>query len=100
MIFLIKIKFYKHKGVYAFRKQALLDFYNTPMTPLEASEKIEAIPGIKDLITLVQLSTQAELKELLKALGPESPEAKIITSMRTQVAHLDRRFPEAAQLQI
>jgi hypothetical protein len=66
----------------------------------EGSEKIEAIPGIKDLITLVQLSTQAELKELLKALGPESPEAKIITSMRTQVAHLDRRFPEAAQLQI
>ena len=39
----IKVKYYKHKGVYAFRKQALLDFYNTPITPLEASEKIEAI---------------------------------------------------------
>ncbi|SDU00935.1 3-deoxy-manno-octulosonate cytidylyltransferase (CMP-KDO synthetase) [Polaribacter sp. Hel1_33_78] len=39
----ISVKYYKHKGVYAFRKQALIDFYNTPMTPLEAAEKIEAI---------------------------------------------------------
>ena len=39
----IKVKYYKHKGVYAFRKQALIDFYNTPITPLEAAEKIEAI---------------------------------------------------------
>jgi 3-deoxy-manno-octulosonate cytidylyltransferase (CMP-KDO synthetase) len=39
----INVKYYKHKGVYAFRKQALLDFYKTPITPLEAAEKIEAI---------------------------------------------------------
>ncbi len=39
----IAVKYYKHKGVYAFRKQALLDFYKTPITPLEAAEKIEAI---------------------------------------------------------
>ncbi|WP_026777454.1 3-deoxy-manno-octulosonate cytidylyltransferase [Polaribacter sp. Hel_I_88] len=39
----IAVKYYKHKGVYAFRKQALLDFYTTPITPLEAAEKIEAI---------------------------------------------------------
>jgi 3-deoxy-manno-octulosonate cytidylyltransferase (CMP-KDO synthetase) len=39
----VAVKYYKHIGVYAFRKQALLDFYKTPMTPLEASEKIEAI---------------------------------------------------------
>ena len=37
------VKYYKHIGVYAFRKKALIDFYNTPITPLEASEKIEAI---------------------------------------------------------
>ncbi|MFD0861524.1 3-deoxy-manno-octulosonate cytidylyltransferase [Sungkyunkwania multivorans] len=36
-------KYYKHKGVYAFRKEALMDFYRLPMLPLEASEKIEAI---------------------------------------------------------
>ena len=39
----ISVKHYKHKGVYAFRKQALLDFYNLPMKPLEAAEKIECI---------------------------------------------------------
>lgn len=39
----VAVKYYKHKGVYAFRKQALLDFYKTPITPLEAAEKIEAI---------------------------------------------------------
>lgn len=36
-------KYYKHKGVYAFRKQAILDFYNLPMTPLESSEKLEQL---------------------------------------------------------
>ena len=35
--------YFKHKGVYAFRKQALLDFRRLPMLPLEAVEKIEAI---------------------------------------------------------
>ncbi|SDN03157.1 3-deoxy-manno-octulosonate cytidylyltransferase [Kriegella aquimaris] len=35
--------YYKHKGVYAFRKSALMDFHRLPMLPLEAIEKIEAI---------------------------------------------------------
>ena len=35
--------YYKHKGIYAFRKRALLDFQQLPMLPLEAKEKIEAI---------------------------------------------------------
>lgn len=39
----VNTKYYKHKGVYAFRKQALLDFYRLPMLLLEASEKIECI---------------------------------------------------------
>lgn len=34
---------YKHKGIYAFRKQAILDFAAMPMTPLESAEKIECI---------------------------------------------------------
>lgn len=33
----------KHIGVYAFRKQALMDFYNLPMRLLEASEKLEQL---------------------------------------------------------
>ncbi|GHE70838.1 3-deoxy-manno-octulosonate cytidylyltransferase [Roseivirga thermotolerans] len=36
-------KYYEHIGVYAFRKQALLDFYHTPMTLLEDTEKIECL---------------------------------------------------------
>ncbi len=35
--------YYKHKGIYAFRKRALMDFQRLPMLSLEATEKIEAI---------------------------------------------------------
>jgi 3-deoxy-manno-octulosonate cytidylyltransferase (CMP-KDO synthetase) len=35
--------YYKHKGIYAFRKSALMDFQRLPMLALEATEKIEAI---------------------------------------------------------
>ncbi|TRZ42898.1 3-deoxy-manno-octulosonate cytidylyltransferase [Robertkochia solimangrovi] len=37
------VHYYKHKGIYAFRKNAILDFTRLPMLPLEATEKIEAI---------------------------------------------------------
>lgn len=36
-------RYFKHKGIYAFRKQALLDFTNLEMQFLEATEKIECI---------------------------------------------------------
>lgn len=39
----IKQPVYKHIGIYAFRKSALLEFYNQSPTPLELSEKIECI---------------------------------------------------------
>lgn len=35
--------YYEHIGVYAFRKESLMQFTNWPMTPLEASEKIECL---------------------------------------------------------
>ena len=38
-----EITYYKHKGIYAFRKRALMDFRRLAMLPLEAAEKIEAI---------------------------------------------------------
>ena len=38
-----KTVYYKHKGIYAFRKDALMDFYRLPMLGLETTEKIEAI---------------------------------------------------------
>jgi len=57
----VDVKYYKHKGVYAFRKQALIDFYNTPITPLEAAEKIEAIryQEIGKRIKMVETSVEA-----------------------------------------
>ena len=39
----VPINYYEHIGVYAFRKQALLQFTNWPITPLEAAEKIECL---------------------------------------------------------
>lgn len=39
----LDIPYYKHKGIYAFRKSALMDFQRLPMLILEATEKIEAI---------------------------------------------------------
>ncbi|MGK0412244.1 MAG: 3-deoxy-manno-octulosonate cytidylyltransferase (CMP-KDO synthetase) [Polaribacter sp.] len=64
----VSVKYYKHKGVYAFRKQALLDFYRTPMTPLEAAEKIEAIryQEIGKKIKMVETP--------IEALGIDTPE--------------------------
>jgi 3-deoxy-manno-octulosonate cytidylyltransferase (CMP-KDO synthetase) len=35
--------YYEHVGVYAFKKQALIDFTNWPISPLEAAEKIECL---------------------------------------------------------
>ena len=73
----IKATYYKHKGVYAFRKEALMDFYTTPMTPLEAIEKIEAIrylevgKKIKMIETSVEsigIDTPADLEKALKII--------------------------------
>ncbi len=35
--------YYEHIGVYAFRKQALIDFTSWPLSPLEDAEKIECL---------------------------------------------------------
>ena len=39
----VGVRFMQHIGVYAFRKNALLDFYSLPMKSLEASEKLEQL---------------------------------------------------------
>lgn len=48
----IPITYYEHIGVYAFRKQALINFTNWPMTPLEAAEKIESLRYLENGIPL------------------------------------------------
>ncbi len=39
----VGVRYFQHIGIYAFRKQALLDFYALPMKSLEASEKLEQL---------------------------------------------------------
>ena len=39
----VGVRYMQHIGIYAFRKQALLDFYNLSMKSLEASEKLEQL---------------------------------------------------------
>lgn len=50
--------YYEHIGVYAFRKQALLNFTNWPMTPLEAAEKIECLRYLENGIPLKMVVTE------------------------------------------
>lgn len=69
--------YYEHVGVYAFKKQALLDFTNWPMSPLEAAEKIECLRylengvGIRMAITEymgVEIDTPEDLIKAAKLL--------------------------------
>lgn len=39
----VGVRYMKHIGIYAFRKETLLDFYRLPMLSLEASEKLEQL---------------------------------------------------------
>ena len=48
----IAITYYEHVGVYAFKKQALIDFTNWPMSPLEAAEKIECLRYLENGISI------------------------------------------------
>jgi 3-deoxy-manno-octulosonate cytidylyltransferase (CMP-KDO synthetase) len=49
--------YYEHIGVYAFRKQALIDFTSWAMGPLEATEKIECLRYLENGIPLKMVVT-------------------------------------------
>ena len=72
------VTWFKHIGIYAFRKQALMDFYRLPMLKLEATEKIECIryleygKNIKMVETTVKgvgIDTPEDLEEARKILS-------------------------------
>jgi 3-deoxy-manno-octulosonate cytidylyltransferase (CMP-KDO synthetase) len=72
------ITYYEHIGVYAFRKQALLNFTNWPMTPLESAEKIECLRYLENGIPLkmvvtdymgVEIDTPEDLEKAARLLG-------------------------------
>lgn len=69
--------YYEHIGVYAFRKQALMNFTQWPMTPLEAAEKIECLRYLENGIPLrmvvvdymgVEIDTPEDLERAAKLL--------------------------------
>jgi 3-deoxy-manno-octulosonate cytidylyltransferase (CMP-KDO synthetase) len=53
----INIQHYQHIGIYAFRKEALMNFTNWPMTPLEEAEKIECLRFLEHGIPLRMVQT-------------------------------------------
>lgn len=66
---------YKHKGIYAFRRQAILDFERLPMQPLEAAEKIECIrflehgkkiKMVRSTNNTIGIDTPEDLKEAIQ----------------------------------
>lgn len=54
----VATNYYEHIGVYAFRKQALLNFTNWEMTPLEAAEKIECLRYLENGVPLKMIVTE------------------------------------------
>lgn len=49
--------YYKHIGVYAFRKQALINFTSLQMTPLESAEKIECLRYLENGLSVKMVLT-------------------------------------------
>jgi len=71
-------KYYRHIGIYAFRKHALMDFYKLPMQSLEATEKLEQLRYLEygKKIRMVQtahagigIDTPEDLEKARKMLG-------------------------------
>ncbi len=52
------ITYYEHIGVYAFKKQALLNFTNWSITPLEDAEKIECLRYLENGVSIKMVLTQ------------------------------------------
>ncbi len=68
-------RYFKHKGVYAFRKDAILEFTKLPIKFLEASEKIECIryleygkriKMVETTISGVEIDTPEDLEKAKK----------------------------------
>jgi 3-deoxy-manno-octulosonate cytidylyltransferase (CMP-KDO synthetase) len=53
----IPIVYYEHIGVYAFRKQALLDFTSWPVSPLEDAEKVECLRYLENGVPIRMVET-------------------------------------------
>ena len=70
--------YYEHIGVYAFRKEALLQFTAWPVSPLEAVEKIECLRYLENGVPMkmvvtsymgVEIDTPADLERAAKIMS-------------------------------
>jgi 3-deoxy-D-manno-octulosonate cytidylyltransferase len=60
--------YYEHIGVYAYRRQTLLDFTQWPMTPLESVEKLEQLRYLENGVPLKMVVVDFE------GVGIDTPE--------------------------
>jgi 3-deoxy-D-manno-octulosonate cytidylyltransferase len=54
----IQTLYYEHIGIYAFRRQTLMDFTKMPVSPLEAAEKIECLRYLENGIPMKMVVTE------------------------------------------
>jgi len=54
---MIQPVYYKHIGIYAYRKKALMDFTQWEITPLEAAEKLEQLRYLENGINIKMVQT-------------------------------------------
>ena len=73
----IVVDYYEHIGVYAFRKEALLNFSAWPVSPLESVEKIECLRYLENGVPMrmvvvdymgVEIDTQEDLERASRLL--------------------------------
>lgn len=62
------VNYYKHIGVYAFRKEALLKFSSLEMTPMEISEKLEQLRYLENGMKIKMIETD------FVGIGIDTPE--------------------------
>ena len=60
--------FYKHIGVYAYRKEALLSFAGLPVSRLEATEKLEQLRALEHGYRIKVIDTEYD------TVGVDTPE--------------------------
>lgn len=72
--------YYEHIGIYAFRKQALMNFTGWPITPLETAEKIECLRYLENGIPIkmvvsdymgIEIDTPEDLEKANKFLATD-----------------------------
>jgi len=62
------VKYFKHIGVYAFRKEALIKFSSLEMTPMEISEKLEQLRYLENGMKIKMVETD------FVGIGIDTPE--------------------------